>query len=113
MQLEIGMSTSRYLPANGTAGFARSFVRGNSRVPWPPPMMTESTLLVLIDCRPVSGMNFFLFFLLHQNFYCFRQIAQAASEKRSDLKVRFHPGCIEGRFQYTLPRIGFAGRIHA
>src|SRR5882724_6487180 len=54
MQLEMGMSTRRYFPASGTAGLARSLVKGNSRVPWPPPIMTESTLLVLIDCRPVS-----------------------------------------------------------
>src|ERR1700746_2593834 len=33
------MSTKRYLPASGTAGLARSFVKGNSRVPAPPPMM--------------------------------------------------------------------------
>src|SRR5678816_3505087 len=49
----MGISTSRYLPANGTAGFARSLVNGNNRVPWPPPIMTERTLLVLIDWRPV------------------------------------------------------------
>ena len=49
MQLEIGMSTIRYFPASGTAGFARSFVSGNNRVPCPPPMMTVSTLLVLMD----------------------------------------------------------------
>src|SRR5882724_11697629 len=54
MQLEIGMSTSRYFPASGTAGFARSFVSGNSREPWPPPMMTQRTLLVLSDWRPVG-----------------------------------------------------------
>src|ERR1700690_491703 len=53
MQFEIGMSTSRYLPASGTAGFARSLVSGNRRVPWPPPMMTERTLLTLIDWRPL------------------------------------------------------------
>src|SRR6516164_2237676 len=33
------MSTRRYLPASGTACLARSLVRGNSRVPSPPPMM--------------------------------------------------------------------------
>jgi hypothetical protein len=49
MQLEMGMSTSRYLPASGTAGFALSLVSGNNRFPWPPPMMTESTLLLLLD----------------------------------------------------------------
>src|SRR5437016_12399692 len=59
MQLEMGMSTRRYFPASGTAGLARSLVRGNSRVPWPPPIMTESTLLVLIDCRPVSDIQHF------------------------------------------------------
>src|SRR5438874_12436005 len=53
MQLEIGISTNRYLPASGTAGLARSLVSGNKRVPCPPPMITDNTLLVLIDCRPV------------------------------------------------------------
>ena len=33
MQLEMGMSTRRYLPPSGTAGLARSFVSGNRRVP--------------------------------------------------------------------------------
>src|SRR5476651_506674 len=51
MQLEMGMSTSRYFPASGTAGFARSFVSGNRRVPCPPPMMTQRTLLVLVVWR--------------------------------------------------------------
>jgi hypothetical protein len=37
----MGMSTKRYLPASGTAGLARSLVKGNSRVPAPPPMMME------------------------------------------------------------------------
>src|SRR5262249_5410385 len=35
-------STSRYLPPSGTAGLARSLVRGNRRVPAPPPMMTAT-----------------------------------------------------------------------
>ena len=43
MQFDIGISTNRYLPANGTAGFERSSVSGNSRVPWPPPMTTANT----------------------------------------------------------------------
>src|SRR5882672_1848870 len=51
MQFEMGMSTSRYLPARGTAGLDRSRVIGNSRVPCPPPMMMESTLLVFADMR--------------------------------------------------------------
>src|SRR6187402_1097145 len=40
MQLEMGISTRRYLPARGTAGLERSLVSGNRRVPAPPPMMT-------------------------------------------------------------------------
>ena len=44
MQLESGMSISRYLPARGTAGFERYFVRGRSRDPWPPPSTTATTL---------------------------------------------------------------------
>src|SRR6185312_8934961 len=51
MQLEMGMSTSRYFPASGTAGLARSRVSGNNRVPCPPPMMIDNTLLVLVDMR--------------------------------------------------------------
>src|SRR6059036_2786254 len=35
-QLEIGISTNRYLPPRGTAGLARSCVSGNNRVPRPP-----------------------------------------------------------------------------
>src|SRR5579862_2917435 len=57
MQLEMGISTMRYFPASGTAGLARSFVSGNRRVPWPPPIMTESTLLVLMLCRPVCDIK--------------------------------------------------------
>ena len=41
--LVIGMSISRYLPAKGTAGFARILVSGNSRVPRPPPRINEIT----------------------------------------------------------------------
>jgi len=61
MQLEIGMSTRRYLPARGTAGFERSRVSGNSRVPCPPPMIIERTLLVSADMRaPLVIRNPFL-----------------------------------------------------
>src|SRR5262245_2689451 len=34
----------RYLPASGTAGFDRSFVRGYRRVPLPPPSTSEMML---------------------------------------------------------------------
>ena len=43
MQLDTGMSISRYLPAIGTAGLLRDFVSGNSRVPRPPPRINEMT----------------------------------------------------------------------
>src|SRR5215813_7328036 len=40
MQFEMGTSTRRYLPPSGTAGFERNWVRGNRRLPAPPPRMT-------------------------------------------------------------------------
>src|ERR1700678_2359507 len=46
-QLLIGISTIRYLPASGTAGFERSLVRGKSSVPAPPPMMTARVFSVM------------------------------------------------------------------
>src|SRR5208283_5664635 len=57
MQLEMGISTRRYLPANGTAGLARSLVNGNRRLPCPPPMMTDKTALVFNVCRPVCDVT--------------------------------------------------------
>ena len=60
MQLEMGMSTSRYLPASGTAGLERSWVRGNSRVPCPPPMMIESTFPILTDVNFAPGIKILL-----------------------------------------------------
>jgi hypothetical protein len=54
MQLLSGISTMRYLPPSGTAGFERSSVSGNSRLPSPPPMMMASVLFsgdeVFIKC---------------------------------------------------------------
>ena len=47
-QLEIGMSTSRHLPAMGTAGFDLVAVKGNKRVPAPPPNITDNTSLLMI-----------------------------------------------------------------
>ena len=51
MQLEMGMSTSRYLPASGTAGLERSLVSGKSRVPCAAAHDDESTLLMFGDMR--------------------------------------------------------------
>src|SRR5580704_16447622 len=59
-QLLIGMSTNRYFPASGTAGLERSFVSGNNRVPCPPPMMMESTLLALTAGRIECGIKILL-----------------------------------------------------
>src|SRR5664279_2149560 len=85
MQLEIGISTSRYLPASGTAGFARSLVSGNRRVPWPPPMITERTLLVLTDWRLVCVMAkpFLVFSILQSLIVPEAARKQAASRHRS------------------------------
>src|SRR5215212_6738862 len=43
MQLAIGMSIRRYLPAIGTAGLLRDLVRGYRRVPRPPPRIRQIT----------------------------------------------------------------------
>jgi hypothetical protein len=46
-QLEIGISTRRYLPAIGTAGFERLDVNGNNLVPAPPPKITDKICLLI------------------------------------------------------------------
>ena len=46
-QLEIGISTKRYLPAIGTAGFERLAVKGNNLVPAPPPNITDKICLLI------------------------------------------------------------------
>src|SRR5215216_4722081 len=43
MQFESAISTSRYLPPSGTAGFDRCCVRGKRRLPAPPPRITASS----------------------------------------------------------------------
>jgi hypothetical protein len=42
-QLEIGISTSLYFPAMGTAGLERLAVSGYNLVPAPPPSITAKT----------------------------------------------------------------------
>ncbi|HVG13431.1 MAG TPA: hypothetical protein VM935_00670, partial [Chitinophagaceae bacterium] len=44
---EIGMSTSRYLPAIGTAGLDRVAVSGDNLVPAPPPKITDNISLLI------------------------------------------------------------------
>src|SRR5215213_10792819 len=46
-QLDIGISTSLYLPAIGTAGFERVEVKGCNRVPAPPPKITDKISLLI------------------------------------------------------------------
>src|SRR5437588_6781925 len=49
-QFEIGISTRRYLPAIGTAGFERVAVNGDNRLPWPPPSTMQITFeFILLD----------------------------------------------------------------
>src|SRR5579872_3247024 len=55
MQLLMGMSMSRYLPATGTAGLLRNLVRGYSRVPRPPPRMRLRTSCMGRLAGPLSG----------------------------------------------------------
>src|SRR5271166_4411041 len=55
MQLDTGISISRYFPAIGTAGLLRDLVSGNRRVPRPPPRISETTRgmepLLHLSCR--------------------------------------------------------------
>lgn len=48
MQLLIGISTKRYLPAIGTAGLLLALVKGANLVPAPPPNITATTLLLIV-----------------------------------------------------------------
>ena len=48
IQLEIGISTKRYLPAMGTAGLLRLAVKGYNLVPAPPPKIMERVLLEIL-----------------------------------------------------------------
>jgi hypothetical protein len=95
------MSTKRYLPASGTAGLARSFVKGNSRVPAPPPMMMAR----------VSSVGVFRFITCYRgrasywlNYYCpmIRLfISSLTPPSRALVSVREHYTTLSGR--YTQP----------
>src|SRR5689334_19124592 len=60
IQFEMGMSTNRYFPAIGTAGFERLAVRGYRRVPAPPPRMTAITCLLICNFFCPSSWFFIL-----------------------------------------------------
>src|SRR5437667_6764102 len=64
MQLLIGMSMRRYLPAMGTAGSLRRLVSGYSRVPMPPPRIRLSTSC-MTDLTAESGSSFRMAQCLH------------------------------------------------
>ena len=69
----MGISTRRYFPARGTAGLERSFVRGKSLEPCPPPIITArtspswylvgATFVIQIHIT-VQSTNFQVFFVL-------------------------------------------------
>lgn len=48
IQLEIGMSTNRYLPAMGTAGLDLVSVKGDNLEPAPPPRIMANVLMFII-----------------------------------------------------------------
>ena len=49
IQLLIGISTNRYLPAMGTAGFDLLAVNGDNLEPAPPPKIIETKIVLNID----------------------------------------------------------------
>jgi hypothetical protein len=52
IQLEMGISTSLYLPAIGTAGLLLAEVSGYNLLPAPPPSITEiRDLVIVIKCN--------------------------------------------------------------
>ena len=57
IQLLIGISTNRYFPAMGTAGFDRLAVSGYNLDPAPPPKITATT-----DFEMVCIINDFVYF---------------------------------------------------
>lgn len=61
IQLEIGISTSLYLPAIGTAGFDLFSVNGYNLDPWPPPKMILSTLSFKIASFLMNYINRHIF----------------------------------------------------
>ena len=65
MQFEIGMSTNRYFPAIGTAGFDRLSVNGYKREPCPPPKIMANVLFFIgISFRGTHYISSLLFLFL-------------------------------------------------
>src|SRR5882762_524601 len=106
MQLEIGTSTIRYFPASGTAGLARSLVSGNRRFPCPPPMMTQSTLLVLSVWRPNCDIRKLL--VATTSYNPFAETGQATSRRRRDWtpgedSCACHARAVKSYYAFTEP----------
>src|SRR5678815_526398 len=76
MQLESAMSTRRYLPPSGTAGFERCCVSGKRRLPAPPPRMTAKSFVS-------AGMN--------QSLHGGKELLV---RKRSRIRGGFCSGCL-------------------
>src|SRR5207245_1849978 len=95
--------TRRYFPANGTAGLARSLVNGNSRLPCPPPMITESTSLVLSDWRRVYDItNPLVQFLALRPFIALSAAKAQAACSRFSLHA-LHPSVTSGFQRSAVP----------
>ena len=60
MQLLMGISTRRYLPAIGTAGLLRLAVNGYNLDPAPPPRMMDNVLVEILIVRLFTGNAIYL-----------------------------------------------------
>jgi hypothetical protein len=67
-QFEMGISTSLYLPAMGTAGLLRLVVNGCNLVPAPPPKITDNICLLMILFWFID-FKIIPFFLLAEGFH--------------------------------------------
>lgn len=67
MQFEIGISTNRYFPAIGTAGFDLLSVKGYKRDPCPPPKIMANVLFFI--GLSLRGTRFFPHYYCHYKAY--------------------------------------------
>ena len=83
MQFEIGMSTKRYFPAIGTAGFERLSVNGANLEPCPPPRIMANMLLFIVMCF------YFLFVLVWTKFGFFAPFSCLIGTKVTSIGTLF------------------------
>lgn len=70
IQFDIGISTSLYLPAIGTAGLDRCSVNGWSLEPWPPPKMIAKTfLLIMFVSLRIYEFRYFNYYIFKKKKY--------------------------------------------